>query len=165
MQLFFPTFLFPSKCFTRHDSEKIVMSLGSMSADHQNHIQQGRRNFRAGWRGTLLVTEAELLFSGLTVWPARDLDPALLGYPYSVSKLAVRWPEQACGGSALLPGPGLLGRRAGASRSQLGLWVLPPGFRTASRGQSMLLPGPVPQRSYLFRTLRVSSYLEVPCHC
>lgn len=69
MQLFFffLPFLFLCKCFTRHDSENIVLSLGSASADYQNPIQQGSRNSPAGWRGTPLVMEAELLFSGLTV--------------------------------------------------------------------------------------------------
>lgn len=80
------------------------MSLGSVPADPWNHIQQGSRN--PGQAGM----ETELLCPRLTACPAHGLDRVLSGYPYS--------------GSTLAAGEG----GGWASGSQLGGWVLPPGF-------------------------------------
>lgn len=102
-------------------------SLGSLGADHRNHIQQGSRNSTIGG-GASAPHGGRAPISHLTVWPARGPDLAFLGYPYSVSKLAGRRPEWASTGSALCPGRTGLESRAGASRSRLGLWVLPRGL-------------------------------------
>ena len=56
----------PTKCLKRHDFEKILISLGFISAEViRKGIQEGGRNSVASVRG-LAGMGAELLFPGLT---------------------------------------------------------------------------------------------------
>ena len=57
------------KCLKRHDFEKLLISLGFISAEViRKGIQEGGRNSVATVRG-LAGMEAELPFPGLTPWP------------------------------------------------------------------------------------------------